>query len=66
MVCMHCQDCIGDQIYCLVCYSQLSLVPFNGEELGKTVIEMREELASEYNFDSMDQLTIQEVESVMK
>ena len=62
MVCMHCQDRIGDQIYCLVCYSQESLVPFHGEELGKTVIEMREELASKYNFDSVDQLTIQDVE----
>lgn len=62
MVCMHCQDRIGDQIYCLVCYAQESLVPFQGEEPGKTVIEMREELASKYNFDSVDQLTIQEVE----
>jgi len=62
MVCIHCQDSIGYQIYCLVCYSQQPLVPFHGEELQKTVMEMREELASKYNFDSVDQLTIQEVE----
>ena len=59
---MHCQDSIGDKTYCLLCYSQESLVPLHGEELEKSVIEMREELASKYNFDSVNWLTIQEVE----
>jgi hypothetical protein len=62
MVCMHCQDSIGDQTYNLVCYSQQWLVPFHGEELRKTVIETREELAPKYNLDSVNQLTIQEIE----
>ena len=59
---MHCQDSIGDKTYCLLCYSQESVVPLHGDELGNSVIEMREELASKYNFDSVDWLTTQEVE----
>ena len=62
MVCMYCQDSIGDKTYCLLCYSQESLVPLHGEELGKSFIATREELAPKYNFDSVDRLTIQKVE----
>jgi hypothetical protein len=39
------------------------LVALYGEQARKPVSEMREELASKYNFNSVDQLNIQETET---
>ena len=36
------------------------LVPMAGEEAGKPVNQMRDELANNYNFDGVDELTIEE------
>ena len=47
-------------MYCIQCYVQESLVPFPGEETGKPVNMMRDELATKYNFDNVDELTIKE------
>ena len=49
-------------MYCLGCFFQESLVPLHEDEVGKPVSEMREELVTKYSFDSVDQLTIEEVE----
>ena len=38
------------------------IVPLHGKEARMMDIEMREELASKYNFDSVDKLSVQEVE----
>jgi hypothetical protein len=57
---------IGDTAYCLACYSQESLVPLCGDRTCLPVITMRAKLASTYNVDSVDQLTIDEVEDYYK
>ncbi len=44
------------------CYAQESLVPLPGENAGKPVCMMRDQLAEQYNFDNVDELTINEVE----
>ncbi len=62
VVCKHCQASIDNHTYCLLCYAQESLIPLPGEDSGKPVCQMRDELAEKYNFDSVDDLTIEEVE----
>lgn len=65
VVCNYCNETIGTQTYCLLCYAENSIVSIPGENNNrskKPVIEMRDELATHYNFDSIDDLTHEEVE----
>ena len=62
IVCQHCKANIDTNPYCLPCYAEEKLVPMAGEEAGKPVNQMRDELANNYNFDGVDELTIEEVE----
>ena len=65
VVCNYCNDTIGTETYCLLCYAENSIVSIPGENnnrSNKPVTEMRDELATHYNFDSVDDLTHEEVE----
>ena len=62
VVCQHCKMNIEANPYCLPCYAQEKLVPMAGEETGEPVNQMQKELANNYNFDRVDELTIKEVE----
>ena len=60
IVCTLFQGAFGKCTYCLLCYE--SLVPLAGEPLGKPVNQMQDELADYYNFNGVDDLTMEEVE----
>eukprot|EP00956_Cyclotella_meneghiniana_P003619 scaffold4429_cov81-Cyclotella_meneghiniana.AAC.3 len=65
VVCNYCNETIGTKTYCLLCYAENSIVSIPGENnnrSNKHVTEMRDELATHYNFDSVDDLTHEEVE----
>lgn len=62
VVCDFCSEKKGSGQYCLACHIVESLLP--GIDLNDllTVSQMREELKKKYNFDDVDQLSIEEVE----
>jgi hypothetical protein len=65
VICRHCHESIGAETYCLLCYAEKCIVPIPGEDrqrAGKSIIEMRQELAEENNFDGVEQLTYEELE----
>jgi hypothetical protein len=65
VICRHCHESIGAEAYCLLCYAEKSIVPIPGEDrrgVGKSILEMRQELAEKHNFDSVDELSFEELE----
>ena len=64
IVCNHCTAKIEDNSYCLTCYVAELFVPDIDVEEGKTISDMREELASIYGAENTKDITVDEVEDM--